>query len=311
MKILFAATPKIALKTLKEIHSSSHEVVFVLTSEEKPSGRGLKIRKSPISEFAISEGIEIRNQHSLSEVDFVKEIKNLGIDLIVVFAFGFILSEKVISAPKFGSINIHTSLLPKYRGAAPIQRSIMAGDKKTGITFMKMDAGMDTGPLISRIQVDINEGETSEEISEKLSDISSSNIIQTIDSIEFNKYTLVPQNEEESSYAPKITKEESFIDWNQPARKIADKINALCPNPCAHAKYKNERIIFYKAVVSDYASNSPGKIERFDKNEFLVGAQDSCISVLELARQNKKRMSFKDFYNGSKDFFNDNEEFHN
>lgn len=309
MKILFAGTPEIGLKTLKEIHSSSHEVVCVLTSEEKPSGRGLKMKKSPVSKFAISEGIEIRHQHSLEEIDFEQEIKNLGVDLMIVFAFGFILSEKVISAPKLGSINIHTSLLPKYRGAAPIQRSIMAGDKKTGITFMKMDAGMDTGPLISSIQVAINEDETSEELAEKLSDVASSNIIQTIDLIALNKHNLTPQNEEESSYAPKITKEESLIDWDQPAKKIANKINALCPNPCAYGKYKDERIIFYKAIVSDLTSTSPGKIESFNKNEFIVGARDSCVSILELARQNKKRMTLEDFYNGARNFLNDSEDF--
>jgi len=309
MNILFAATPKIALKTLEIIYESKHDLVGVICAEEKRSGRGLKFVKSPIRVFAEEKKIKIFSYDEIKDRKFRPALGKLNIDLLLVFAFGHIISEDLLNVAKLGSFNIHTSLLPKYRGAAPIQRSLINCDKETGISFMKMDAGLDTGPVLQSIKFPIEEGMNTEDLEEIMSDISSRNILQTIDSIEKNDFTLTQQNENESSYAPKITKDEARIDWTKSAEEIVGKINGLCPNPCAFSEYKNERIIIHRAKINTLPSSLPGKVIKADKNEFLVSGKDQCVEIKELARQNKKRMEYKSFYNGSKDFFNSNESF--
>ena len=309
MNILFAATPKIALKTLEIIYESKHDLVGVICAEEKRSGRGLKFVKSPIRVFAEEKKIKIFSYDEIKDRKFRPALGKLNIDLLLVFAFGHIISEDLLSVAKLGSFNIHTSLLPKYRGAAPIQRSLINCDKETGISFMKMDAGLDTGPVLQSIKIPIEEGMNTEDLEEIMSDISSRNILQTIDSIEKNDFTLTQQNENESSYAPKITKDEARIDWTKSAEEIVGKINGLCPNPCAFSEYKNERIIIHRAKINALPASDPGKVIKADKNEFLVSGIDQCVEIKELARQNKKRMEYKSFYNGSKDFFNSDESF--
>ena len=309
MNILFAATPKIALKTLEIIYESKHDLVGVICAEEKRSGRGLKFVKSPIRVFAEEKKIKIFSYDEIKDRKFRPALEKLNIDLLLVFAFGHIISEDLLNVAKHGSFNIHTSLLPKYRGAAPIQRSLINCDKETGISFMKMDAGLDTGPVLQSIKFPIEEGMNTEDLEEIMSDISSRNIIQTIDSIEKNNFTLTQQNENESSYAPKVTKDEARIDWTKSAEEIVGKINGLCPNPCAFTEYKNERIIIHRAKINTLPSSLPGKVIKADKNEFLVSGKDQCVEIKELARQNKKRMEYKSFYNGSKDFFNSDESF--
>jgi methionyl-tRNA formyltransferase len=309
MNILFAATPKIALKTLETIYESKHDLVGVICAEEKRSGRGLKFVKSPIRVFAEEKKIKIFSYDEIKDRKFRPTLEKLNIDLLLVFAFGHIISEDLLNVAKHGSFNIHTSLLPKYRGAAPIQRSLINCDKETGISFMKMDAGLDTGPVLQSIKFSIEEGMNTEDLEEIMSDISSRNIIQTIDSIEKNNFTLTQQNENQSSYAPKVTKDEARIDWTKSAEEIVGKINGLCPNPCAFSEYKNERIIIHRAKINSLPSSLPGKVIKADKNEFLVSGKDQCVEIKELARQNKKRMEYKSFYNGSKDFFNSDESF--
>ena len=309
MNILFAATPKIALKTLETIYESKHDLAGVICAEEKRSGRGLKFVKSPIRVFAEEKKIKIFSYDEIKDRKFRPTLEKLNIDLLLVFAFGHIISEDLLNVAKHGSFNIHTSLLPKYRGAAPIQRSLINCDKETGISFMKMDAGLDTGPVLQSIKFSIEEGMNTEDLEEIMSDISSRNIIQTIDSIEKNNFTLTQQNENQSSYAPKVTKDEARIDWTKSAEEIVGKINGLCPNPCAFSEYKNERIIIHRAKINSLPSSLPGKVIKADKNEFLVSGKDQCVEIKELARQNKKRMEYKSFYNGSKDFFNSDESF--
>jgi methionyl-tRNA formyltransferase len=309
MNILFAATPKIALKTLETIYESKHDLVGVICAEEKRSGRGLKFVKSPIRIFAEEKKIKIFSYDEIKDRKFRPALEKLNIDLLLVFAFGHIISEELLNVAKHGSFNVHTSLLPKYRGAAPIQRSIINCDRETGITFMKMDAGLDTGPIVNSVKFPIVEGTNTEDLEEIMSDISSRNILQVIDSIKENTFTLTEQNENESSYAPKVTKDEARIDWSKPAKEIVGKINGLCPNPCAFSEYKNERIIIYRAKINALPASDPGKVIRADKDEFLVSGKDQCVEIKELARQNKKRMEYKSFYNGSKDFFNSDESF--
>jgi len=304
MNILFAATPKIALETLETIYESKHNLIGVVCAEEKRSGRGLKFVKSPIRVFAEEKKIKIFSYNEIKNKKFKPTLKKLNIDLLLVFAFGHIIKEHLLNVAKHGSFNIHTSLLPKYRGAAPIQRSLINCDRETGITFMKMDTGLDTGPIVKSVKFSIEEGMNTEDLEEIMSDLSSSNIIQILDSIEENKFSLIEQNERESSYAPKITKAEARIDWTKSAEEIVGKINGFCPNPCAFSEYRDERIIIHRAKINTLPASNPGTIIRADKKELLVSAMDKCVEIKELARQNKKRMEYKSFYNGSKEFFN-------
>ena len=304
MNILFAATPKIALETLETIYESKHNLIGVVCAEEKRSGRGLKFVKSPIRVFAEEKKIKIFSYNEIKNKKFKPTLKKLNIDLLLVFAFGHIIKEDLLNVAKHGSFNIHTSLLPKYRGAAPIQRSLINCDQETGITFMKMDTGLDTGPIVKSVKFSIEEGMNTEDLEKMMSDISSRNIIQIIDSIKENKFSLIEQNEKESSYAPKITKAEARIDWTKSAKEIVGKINGFCPNPCAFSEYRDERIIFHRAKVNALPASNPGTIIRADKKELLVSGMDKCVEIKELARQNKKRMEYKSFYNGSKEFFN-------
>ena len=309
MKILFAATPKIALKTLETLYESEHDLVGVICAEEKRSGRGLKFVKSPIRVFAEEKKIKIFSDDEIKDRKFRPTPEKLPMPLLLDFSYGHILSDDLLNGAKQGSFNIHTSLLPKYRGAAPIQRSIINCDRETGITFMKMDAGLDTGPIVTSVKFPIEEGTNTEDLEEIMSDISSRNILQVIDSIDENTFSLTEQNENESSYAPKVTKDEARIDWTKSAEEIVGKINGLCPNPCAFSEYKNERIIIHRAKINALPASDPGKVIKADKNEFLVSGIDQCVEIKELARQNKKRMEYKSFFNGSKDFFNSDESF--
>ena len=293
MKIIFAGTPEIAIETLTTIHESDHELTLVLTNEDKPSGRGKKITKPPVKLFAEDNNIEIKQPSILKDKDFIDFLKSKKADLFVVFAYGHLIPEEMLKIFKKGALNIHTSLLPKLRGAAPIQRAIINGEKLTGVSFMKMEKGLDTGPVYEQVLIDIEKGETSDSLERKMSKVSSTKILEVIDSIDKNTFNLVNQDNENASYAPKIIKEESKIDWSTTANNIANLINGL----------SRERINFYLAETVAIESPGPGKIVEVSKHNLFIGAKDFCVSIKELSRAGKKRQKYESFYNGSKQIF--------
>ena len=303
MKIIFAGTPEIGLETLKNIHASNHEVCLVLTNEDKPSGRGKVISKSPIKIFAEENEIMLKQPKNLKEDGLVSHLKNINADLLVVFAYGHIIPEEILEIFKKGALNVHTSLLPKLRGAAPIQRAIMNGDEETGISFMKMEKGLDTGPIYTQEKIKIEGNETSETLTEKMSEVSSCKILEIIDLIEKNNFKLTSQDSSNATYAPKIMKEEAKINWDESATKIVNLINGLSPSPAAFSFLKNERINFYLAKLDQRTSSAPGEIMHISNDELLIGAKDICVKIIELSRPGKKRQAFKTFYNGSKKIF--------
>tara|TARA_B100000886_G_scaffold45199_1_gene27774 strand:+ start:2652 stop:3584 length:933 start_codon:yes stop_codon:yes gene_type:complete len=303
MKIIFAGTPEIGLETLKAIFNSNHEVCLVITNEDKPSGRGKVISKSPIKIFAEENDIMLKQPKNLKEKGLVTYLKNINADLLVVFAYGHIIPEEILKILKNGALNIHTSLLPKLRGAAPIQRAIMNGDNETGISFMKMEKGLDTGPIYSQEKIKIEESETSKTLTAKMSKVSSCKVLEIIDLIDKNNYKLAPQDSRNATYAPKIMKEEAKIDWDESAIKIVNLINGLSPSPAAFSFLKNERINFYLAKLDQRPSSAPGQITQISNDELLIGAKDLCVKIIELSRPGKKRQNFGTFYNGSKKIF--------
>lgn len=299
MKIIFAGTPKIVLETLSTIHASSHEVSLILTNEDRPFGRGKKITKPPVKIFAEENNIDLRQPKNLKEEGLLDFLKSKQADLLLVFAYGHLVPEEVLNVFKMGALNIHTSLLPKLRGAAPIQRAIINGEKKTGVTFMKMEKNLDTGPIYSQEIVSIDDQETSESLSEKLSKLSSRKILKTLDNIEEKNFILTPQNHKLATYAPKIIKEESKINWDINAIDIVNQINGLSPSPGTYSFLNKERINFFLAECTGIKTKGPGVLVEASKEKLLIGAKDFCVKIKELSRPGKKRQKYESFYNGS------------
>ena len=304
MKIIYAGTPEISISCLDQIAKSDHEISLVLTMPDKPFGRGKKIQEGPIKKFAKGKNLSIFQPANLKDKETQNFINQLAPDLVVVFAYGMLLPEEVLSIPTFGCLNIHTSLLPAYRGAAPIQRSIINGEKETGISFMKMSKELDTGPIYQSLKIRIDEIETSETLSLKMFKVASSKILEVIDNIENNNYILIEQEGSDATYAKKLSKEEALINWDEKAEIVKNKINGFCPNPCAFTFKENERLTLFKAKFSNRPASTPGQVIECTKSKLIISAADYAVEILELSREGKKRMSYKNFRNGSQDFFN-------
>ena len=275
MKIIYAATPEISISCLEKLLDSSHELSLVLTMPDKPSGRGKKLMPGRIKKFCIENSLPFMQPENLNDFELAH-----------------------------GSINIHTSILPNYRGAAPIQRAIINGEKSSGITFMKLSEGLDEGPILECFEMVIEEEETAGSLTKKMSKVASNKILQTIENIELNKFKIREQDHSKASYAEKLLKNESCINWDNKAEVIKNMINGFSPNPCAYTTYKKERINIYKARLNSTKSEGAGKIMEFSKNTLLVGAEDFSVELLELSRPGKRKISIADFYNGSRNFVN-------
>ena len=303
MKIIFAATPDISIPCLEEILNSSHEINLILTMPDKPSGRGKKLLPGPIKKFCLENDLPFVQPENLKSIEVKNIFKEVEPDLLIVFAYGKIIPKDIFELPTYGSINIHTSILPSYRGAAPIQRAIINGDKSSGITFMKLSEGLDEGPIIECIKVAIEDEETSGSLTEKMAKVSSRRILQAIENIELNNIKYIEQDHSKASYADKLLKSESCVAWDDKAEIIKNMINGFSPNPCAYSTYEKERINVHKAKFCSTKSKGPGKILEFSGEKLLIGAKDFSVEILELSRPGKRTMSVTDFYNGSRNFF--------
>ena len=288
MKIIYAATPEISISCLEKLLDSSHELSLVLTMPDKPSGRGKKLMPGPIKKFCIENSLPFMQPENLNDFELENKFNEINPDLLIVFAYGKIIPKKIFELPAHGSINIHTSILPNYRGAAPIQRAIINGEKSSGITFMKLSEGLDEGPILECFEMVIKEEETAGSLAKKMSKVASNKILQAIDNIELNKFELREQDHSKASYAEKLLKNESCINWDNKAEVIKNMINGFSPNPCAYTTYKKERINIYKARLNSTKSEGAGKIMEFSKNTLLVGAEDFSVELLELSRPGKR-----------------------
>ena len=265
MKIIYAATPEISISCLEKLLDSSHELSLVLTMPDKPSGRGKKLMPGRIKKFCIENSLPFMQPENLNDFELENEFNEINPDLLIVFAYGKIIPKKIFELPAHGSINIHTSILPNYRGAAPIQRAIINGEKSSGISFMKLSEGLDEGPILECFEMVIEEEETAGSLAKKMSKVVSNKILQTIDNIELNKFELREQDHSKASYAEKLLKNESCINWDNKAEVIKNMINGFSPNPCAYTTYKKERIKIYKARLNSTKSEGAGKIMEFSK----------------------------------------------
>ena len=292
LKLIFMGTPHFAVPTLKSIYESQHKILEVYTQPPRPSKRGQKINISPIHEY--SQLIKVKVRHPDNLDDEFNHITKLNPDVVVVVAYGIIIPKKLINIQNIKFINIHASLLPKWRGAAPIQRAIMNSDKETGISIMKIAAKLDAGPVMLQSKIKISKGTNFNELSSELANLGSKMILESLDLIENKNAVFKAQNHQEATYAKKIKKSETKINWHEDARKIVAKINALYPNPGSWFDLGGLRIKPIKAIEVPL-KGSPGEI--LDKN-FTIACANNSIQIIELKKEGKKSMLSKEFLKG-------------
>lgn len=303
MKIVFMGTPDFAEKSLEAIYNSGHEILAVVTNPDRPKGRGMKMVSSPVKEFAVSKNLKIYQPEKVRKnIEFIEEIKKLQPDVICVVAYGKILPKEILDIPKLGCINVHGSLLPKYRGAAPIQWAVINGEEVTGVTTMYMDIGMDTGDMILKEEVSIGEDETTGELWDKLSEVGAKLLVKTLKQIEDGTAPRIPQGED-FSMAPMLNKEMSKINWNsQSAQEIKNLVRGLNPIMGTYSYLNDKKIKFWKVDVLPLENENVENgtiLKSNSKDGLYIKAKDGMIKVLEIQGENSKRMPIQDFLRGN------------
>ena len=301
MNIVFMGTPDFARDSLKALVEAGHTIKLVVTNPDKPKGRGMKMIPSDVKVYALEKGLEIDQPLKVRKnEEFIEKIKNINPDLIVVVAYGKIIPKEILDIPRYGCVNVHGSLLPNYRGAAPIQWSVLNGDKETGITTMYMDEGMDTGDIILQEKVEIGEDETTGELWDRLSNVGAKLLVETVKKIEEGVAPRIKQPEE-CTIAPMIEKEYSKIDFEkETALKIKNKVRGLNPFMGAYANLNGHKFKFWKIQVSDMPKTSPGEIlVSNDKEGLIISTIDGSIKILEIQGENAKKMGICDFLRGN------------
>ena len=296
MRVVFMGTPDFSVPALERI-ATEHEVVAVVTQKDKPKGRGQELSYTPVKESALKLNIPVLQPEKVKEESFVEELKELNPDVIVVIAFGQILSNDILTLPKYGCVNVHASLLPKYRGAAPIQWAVIDGEEKSGVCTMKMDEGLDTGDIIDVDEVMLDPKETGGSLFDKLSNLGGDLILKTLQNLEFGKATFIKQDDSKSTYAKKMTKELGLIDFTKDAESIERLIRGLNPWPSAFTYLDGKVMKIWDADVVDQ-SGVPGTVISEDKDSFVIATGDKALRVNELQLEGKKRMKSSDFLNG-------------
>ena len=304
MKIVFMGTPDFAKESLEAVYNAGHEILAVVTNPDRPKGRGMKLVASPVKEFALEKNFKIYQPEKVkNNVEFIEEIKRFKPDVICVVAYGKILPKEILEIAKYGCINVHGSLLPQYRGAAPIQWAVLNGDKTTGITTMYMDTGMDTGDMILKEEIEIGENDTTGDVWEKLSKIGANLLVKTLKQIEEGTAPRIPQSTD-FSMAPMLDKEMSKIDWeNKDAKQIKNLVRGLNPIMGTYSYLDGKKIKFWKVDVlqEDNSNAENGTVIKANSKEGLyIKAKNGIIKVLEIQGENAKKMSIQDFLRGNK-----------
>ncbi|MGH8139495.1 MAG: methionyl-tRNA formyltransferase [Steroidobacteraceae bacterium] len=301
MRIAFAGTPEFALPALNALLASPHKVVGVLTQPDRPKGRGRQISASPVKLAALSRGLPIAQPQTLKTDAGRMELDAWQPDVLVVVAYGLILPRSVLELPRLGCVNIHASLLPRWRGAAPIQRAILAGDSQTGVTIMRMDPGLDTGPILLQQQVPIASRESAGQLHDRLAALGASALLETLDGLACDTAQATPQAEQGITYAAKIAKEEAVIDWSRDAADIERQVRAFNPWPVAQTRLAGEQLRIYGARIPsghiDSAEKAPGSIVAVNDEAVIVACGRGYLAVTELQRPGRRPVSARDFAN--------------
>ena len=299
MKVIFLGTPEFAVPVLEKLNASNHQIVGVVCQVDKPSGRGNKMVSPPVKVKAMELGLPVY-QFNKIRVDGTETLKSLNADIMVTAAYGQILSQEIIDICKFGIINVHGSLLPEYRGASPIQKAIIDGKEKTGITIMQTEAGIDTGDTLISKECKIEDNDTYGSLSEKLSYIGADLCIQALDLIESGKANFVKQDHEKATHTKMIKKEDTIINFNKSAKQIVNLVRGLNPNPVAIFYINGESFKVWHAKEVVYAGNEPNGtiLEASAKKGFIIKCEQGAIEVVEMTAPNSKRMLAKAYLNG-------------
>lgn len=304
LRIIFAGTPDFAAKHLNALLDTEHEIVAVYTKEDSPSGRGKKLQPSAVKVLALEHELPVVQPKSLRNDDALSELKKFNADLMVVVAYGLILPTAALETPRLGCINVHGSLLPRWRGAAPIQRAIWAGDKQSGVTIMQMDEGLDTGAMLYKASLDIANDETSSTLYERLAELGPQALVEAIDLLAQDKLPAEVQDDNQANYAKKLSKDEAKIDWQDNALHIERCIRSFNPWPVSYFQLEQHTVKVWQASLTDLTSTqAPGTIIQADKNGIVVATSEGAICLEKLQFPGKKAMAISDILNSRKELF--------
>lgn len=302
MRIAFAGTPEFAADALRALIAAGHDVALVLTQPDRPAGRGMKLVESPVKQLAVAHGVPIHQPTSLKTPDSQIPLIEANVEVMVVAAYGLILPPAVLAMPKLGCLNIHASLLPRWRGAAPIHRAILSGDQQTGVCIMQMEAGLDTGPVLLSQAISITSQDTSVTLHDKLKELGAMLIVDSLPKLAAGELVAIPQPTEGATYAEKLKKEEAEIDWSKAATEIERKVRAFNPFPVAQTHFDGAPLRIWQACVVDSASTGQrsGQIVRADASGIAVACGEGVLLITELQKAGGKRLGAAAFLAGAK-----------
>ncbi|WP_125561197.1 methionyl-tRNA formyltransferase [Pseudoalteromonas rubra] len=301
LRIVFAGTPDFAAKHLAALIASHHDVVAVYSQPDRPAGRGKKLKASEVKTLALEHDLPVYQPQSLKSDDAQAELAALNADVMVVVAYGLLLPKAILDTPRLGCLNVHGSILPRWRGAAPIQRAIWAGDKETGVTIMQMDEGLDTGDMLHIATCPIDEDETSASLYNKLAELGPDALVATLDKLAAGTLNAEPQDDAQANYAKKLSKEEANIDWQLDALQIERNIRAFNPWPVCYTQMQGQTVKIWQAQTVPQ-KGTPGQVLSADKNGITIACGEQALTITQLQPQGKKPMSAQDFLNGRSDW---------
>ena len=294
MKLIFAGTPEFAAQALSAIVAAGHEVALVLTQPDRPAGRGMTLQPSAVKKVALERGIEVFQPLTLKNEEAQAKIAAIAAEVMVVAAYGLILPQAVLDLPRFGCINIHASLLPRWRGAAPIQRALLAGDAATGVCIMQMEAGLDTGPVLLRGVFPITASDTTATLHDRLAELGAGLIVEALGRLPL---PAAPQAAEGVTYAQKIEKAEALIDWTKSAAEVDRRVRAFNPFPGAQAQFDGQTVKLWQAAPAD-GDGEPGTVLAIDRKRIVVACGEGALAVCELQKAGGKRLPVQQFLAG-------------
>lgn len=310
LRIIFAGTPDFASAHLQAVLDSHHEVIAVYSQPDRPAGRGQKLKPSPVKELALKHDIPVYQPASLRKEEAQKELAKLNADLMIVVAYGLILPQAVLDTPALGCINVHGSILPRWRGAAPIQRAIEAGDKESGVTIMQMDAGLDTGDMLLKAYCPIHSTDNASDLHDRLIEVGRPALIETVNAIAAGTIAPEKQDDEQASYAHKMSKEEAQLDWNTSALQLDCQIRAFNPWPVTTTKLDDLSIRVWEATAIDSSSTEQsGTLIKADKEGLDIACASGTLRITRLQLAGNKAMSVQDLLNGKKELFTTGKQF--
>lgn len=300
LRVAFLGTPAFALSTLERLHRSRHAVVVVVTQPDRPRGRGQQLLPSPVKAFAVEQGLPVLQPERVKDDAFLSALEACDLDLAVVAAYGRILPAAMLAIPRLGTINVHASLLPRWRGAAPVHRAILAGDGETGVTIMRVVPALDAGPMLARATVAIGADETSATLERRLASLGADLLVETVDRLAVGPIAEVEQPADGVTYAVRLDRAESRVDWNRPAVVVHNQIRGLQPWPKAAVRLRGRRLQLLESEVAaeDTAADAPGRVSAVDATSFTVACQPGAVRITRVQIEGRPPAAVREFLNG-------------